>query len=152
MTLFSLLISCINCEFVFAVYCMLHPSPNNSSRFLASYMTLILLSNPCVGHDSIFAIHFMRGKGIIWRHRFHTAAVTQFPLMISRSTGTLFSLMIYGSAVTKHFCQFHASTMTLFLLMIWCVGHEFSDAVYSIRQLSLSFQWRFLGLESLSFC
>jgi hypothetical protein len=37
--------------------------------------------------------------------------------------------------------------MSLFLLTIWCVGHEFIYAVDSIRQLSLSFQWRFQGLQ-----
>jgi hypothetical protein len=41
--------------------------------------------------------------------------------------------------------------MTLFLLSIWCVVCEFIDAVYSIRQLSLSFHWRFQGLQLLCF-
>jgi len=37
--------------------------------------------------------------------------------------------------------------MTLFLLLIWCVDSEFTDAVNSIRQVSLSIHWRFQGLR-----
>jgi hypothetical protein len=37
--------------------------------------------------------------------------------------------------------------MTLFLLSIWCVVCEFSDAVHSIRQMSLSIHWWFQGLQ-----
>jgi hypothetical protein len=53
--------------------------------------------------------------------------------------------------VTYRLSQFQASTMTLFLLLIWCVGREFIDAVDFTRQLSLSFQWRFQGLQGLRF-
>jgi hypothetical protein len=104
-------------------------------------MTLFLLSIWCAGREFIDAIDSIR----------HTVAVTQYSVMISRSTGTLFSLTIYGSAVTQRFWQFHASAMTLFLLLIWCVGREFIDAVDSIRQLSLSIHWRFQGLQGLYF-
>jgi len=41
--------------------------------------------------------------------------------------------------------------MTLFLLSIWCVGCEFFDAVDSIRQMSLSINWWFQGLQWLCF-
>jgi hypothetical protein len=44
---------------------------------------ITFLTIPCVGHDQL-----------------HTAAVTQYSLMISRSTMTLFLLMIYGSVQT----------------------------------------------------
>ena len=55
---------------------------------------------PCVGHDSIFVIDWMRRSCIQWRCRFHWIAVTQYSLMISRSTVTLFWPPIYRSAVT----------------------------------------------------
>jgi len=71
--------------------------------------------------------------------------------MISRSTVTQFSLMIYGSALAQFFWRFHASNMSLFLLSVLCVAREFFEAVYSIHQLSLIFQWRFQGQQSLSF-
>jgi len=41
--------------------------------------------------------------------------------------------------------------MTLFLLSFWCVVREFSDAVDSTRQLSLSIHWWFQGLQWLCF-
>jgi hypothetical protein len=66
---------------------------------------------PCVSHDSIFAIDLMRRSWILWRCRFHMAAVTQYSLTISCSTETLFSLTIYRLVVTKRFWQFHASAM-----------------------------------------
>jgi hypothetical protein len=105
----------------------------------------------CVSHDSIFAIVLMCQSWIHWRYWFHTSLVTQYLVTISRSTPTKFLLMIYGSAVTSRFWQFHASSMTLFLLSICCVNREFIDAVASIHQLSLSFQWLFQGLQWLSF-
>jgi hypothetical protein len=61
---------------------------------------IAFLAIPCVGHDSIFSIDLMRRSWIQWRCRFHTAGLTQYSLMISRSTVTLFSAAIYGSAVT----------------------------------------------------
>jgi len=106
---------------------------------------------PCVSHDSIFAIDLMRRSWIHWCCRFHTSIVTQFSVMISRSTGTLFSMMIYRSALTYRFWQVHASAMTLFLLSIWFVLPEFIDVVDSIRHLSLSIHWRFQRLKRLSF-
>jgi hypothetical protein len=61
---------------------------------------IAFLAISCVDHDSIFAIDLMRRSWIQWRCPFHTADVTQYSLMISRSTVTLFSAAIYGSAVT----------------------------------------------------
>jgi hypothetical protein len=95
--------------------------------------------------------NYMRQAWLYFCYRFHPSAITQFSVMISRSTGTLFSLTIYGSAVILRFCQFHESAMTLFLLSIWCIVCEFSDAVDSIRRLSLSIHWWFQGLQLLCF-
>jgi len=53
-----------------------------------------------VNHYSIFAIDLMCRSWIHWHYRFHTSAVTQYSLTISRSTVTLFSPAIYGSPVT----------------------------------------------------
>ena len=106
---------------------------------------------PCVSPNSIFALDFMRRSWIQWHCWFHTPAVAQYSLTISRSIVTLFSLTIYRSTVTLRFWQFHASAMILFLLWILCVGREFNDAVDSIRQLSFSIKWRYDCLERLSF-
>jgi len=95
--------------------------------------------------------NYMRQPWLYFCYRFHTSVVTHHSLTITRSTVTLFSLMIYRLAVTLRFWQFLASVMTLFLLLIWCVGSEFSDAVNSICQLSLSIHWRFQGLQWPSF-
>jgi hypothetical protein len=90
--------------------------------------------------------NYMRQPWLYFCYRFHMSVVTHHSLTITRFTVTLFSLMIYRLAVTLLFWQFLASVMTLFLLLIWCVGSEFSDAVNSICQLSLSIHWRFQGL------
>jgi len=42
--------------------------------------------------------------------------------------------------------------MTLYLLSIGCIIREFSDAVDSIRRLSLSIHWRFEVLQWFCFC
>jgi hypothetical protein len=60
----------------------------------------VFLTISWFGQDSIFAIDLIRRSWIQWRCRFHSVAVTQYSLMISRSTVTLFWPMIYGSAVT----------------------------------------------------
>jgi hypothetical protein len=112
---------------------------------------IAFLTIRCVNHYSNFAIDLMCQSWFHGRYGFHTLTVTMFSGMISWSTVTQFSLTIYGSAVTYRFSQFHASSMTLFLLSIWCVGREFIDAVDSKRQLSLSFQWWFQGLQGLCF-
>jgi hypothetical protein len=64
---------------------------------------ITFLRIPWVFYDFIFSIVLMRSSWIHWRCRFHTSAVTQYSLMISRSKVTLFSLTIYGSAVTYVF-------------------------------------------------
>jgi len=61
---------------------------------------IAFLTIPLIGHDSIFAIDLMRRSWIHARCRFHTVAVTQYSLTISRSIVTLFWPPIYGSAVT----------------------------------------------------
>jgi len=55
---------------------------------------IMFLTIACVSHNSIFTIYLMLRLWIQWRYRFHTAVVTQYSLMISRSTVTLFSLPI----------------------------------------------------------
>jgi len=104
---------------------------------------IMLFTIPCVSHESIFAFNLMRQLWIPWRCRLHTSAVTQYSLMISSSTRSLFSLTIYGSVMTQRFWQFHASAMTHFLLSIWCIGREFIDTVDYIRLLSLNIHWWF---------
>jgi hypothetical protein len=106
---------------------------------------------PCVNHDSSFAIDLIRRSSIPLQCRFHTSAVTQFSLMISMSIETQFSLAIYESAMTWLFWQLHASAITLVLLSIGYVIFEFSDAVDSIRRLSLSIHWHFQVLHGLCF-
>ena len=106
---------------------------------------------PCVSHGSIFAFDLRRRSWIHWRCWFHTPTVTQYSIMISKSTPTKFLLTIYGSVVTLRFWQFHASAMTLFLLLICCVGRELIDVVDFTHQLSLSSQWWFQGLRWLCF-
>jgi len=61
---------------------------------------IAFLTIPCVGDDSICSIDLMRRSWIHWCCRFHAVAVTQYSLMISRSTVTLFWPVIYRSAVT----------------------------------------------------
>jgi len=95
---------------------------------------IAFLTIPFISHESIFAIDLMRRSWIYWRCWLHKMTVTQYSLTFSRSIVTLFSLEIYGSAVTQCFLQFHASAMTLLLLSIWCVGHEFTNAVDYIRR------------------
>jgi len=67
--------------------------------------------------------------------------------MISRSTVTQFSVTISGSAFAECVSHFHLLAMNLFLLSICCVGR----AVDSTRQLSLTFQLWFQGLQRLCF-
>jgi hypothetical protein len=50
----------------------------------------VCLTIPCVKHESIFAITFMRRSWIRWRCRLHTWALTHTSVAISKSTLTLF--------------------------------------------------------------
>jgi len=61
---------------------------------------IAFLTIPSVGHDSIFSIDLMHRSWVHWRCRFHSVALTQYLLTISRPTVTLFWPPIYGSAVT----------------------------------------------------
>jgi hypothetical protein len=162
MTLFLLLIWCVGREFSDAIDSIRRLSLSIHWRFQGLHLLYLagdlwiscdkaFLTIPCVSHDSIFTIVLMCRSWIQWHCQFHTAVVSQYSVMIWRSTMTLFSLPIYGSAVTLRFWQFHASAMTLFFLSIWCVVREFSDAVASIRQVSLSIHWWFQGLQLLCF-
>ena len=163
MTLFLLLNSCVDREFIYSIdsirschLIFIDDFKVHSDSVFADDLWISrdieFLPIPCVSHDSIFAIDLMHQSWIQWRCRFRTPAITQYSLTISMSIATLFSQMIYGSLVTYHFWQFHASAMTLFLQSIWCVSRELIDVVDSIHYLSLSIQWRFQGLHRLSFC
>jgi hypothetical protein len=69
---------------------------------------------PCVNHDFIFANDLMCRSWIQWRCLFHTSAVTQFSVTISRSRVTQFLLTISGQYGSGFHWRFRASTMTLF--------------------------------------
>jgi len=105
------------------------------------------LAIPCVNDYSLFSIDFMHQSWISVRCRFHQSATTQFSKIISRSIVTQFSVSISGSAFAECVSHFHVLAMNLFFLSIWCVGR----AVDSTRQLSLTFQLWFQGLQRLCF-
>jgi hypothetical protein len=108
MTLFSLLISFVNRELVFAVDSIRQPWLNFQRWFLVLQWLrfqiwflvllcqIVCLTIPCLKHESIFAIGFMRRSWIRWRCRLHKSALTHISVAISRSTLTLFSLTISG--------------------------------------------------------
>ena len=118
-----LTIQCVSHDFIFAIdlmhrswihwRCRFHTAVVTQysltiSRYAVTLFLLTIygsvvttfLTISCVSHDSIFAIDLMRRSWIHFHCRFHTSAVTQFSVNISRSIVTLFSLMMYGSAVT----------------------------------------------------
>jgi len=101
MTLFSLLIWCVGHEFIVAVdsICQLSLSFQwwfqglQDSVFaydLWISIDIAFLTIPCVNHASIFPIDLMCRSWIHLCYQFHTSAVTQFWVMISRSTGLSF--------------------------------------------------------------
>jgi hypothetical protein len=120
MTLFSLMISLVNCELVFAVDSTLQPwlvnsltlptpfvtcpsyfsgnfKVNTHSVFADDFWSVVTrfsLTIPCVNDDSVFSNDFTRQPWISIRCQFYQSAVTQFSKMISRSTVSQFSLMI----------------------------------------------------------
>ena len=96
MTLFSLLISLVNRELVCAVDSIHQPWLNFQRSFLVLLWLIVCLTIPCVKHESIFSIGFMRRSWIRWRCRLHKSVVTHISGVISRSTVTLFSLTISG--------------------------------------------------------
>jgi len=57
---------------------------------------IVCLTIPCVTHESIFAIGFMRRSWVLWRCRLYPLAVTHTSVAISMSLVTLFSLTISG--------------------------------------------------------
>ena len=118
---------------------------------LWSTSDIAFLTIPCVSHDSIFAIDFMRRSGIHRRCRFRTSVVTQFSLTISMFNVTQFSLTISGQYWHGFHRWFLASMMTLFSLLISCVHRELVFAVDFMRHPPLNFQWWFLVLRWLSF-
>jgi len=162
MTLFSLLISCVNHELVFVVDSISQPRLNFQRWFLDEHwqsvfdnsilnhqyifaidmmrrsccrfhtsavtkisvvisrsaatmfsLTIFVRSDavsvaiPCINDDSVFFIDFMRESWINVRCRFHQSAATQLSKLISRSTGTSFSVTIYGLALPECVWQFH---------------------------------------------
>jgi len=151
MTLFSLMISFVNRELVFAVDSIRQPWLNFQRWFLVLLWLIVCLTIPCVKHESIFAIGFMRRSWILWSCRLHTSAVTHTWVAISRSIVTLFSLMISGRLCHSFHWRFHASTTTLFSLLISLVNRELVFAVDSTLQPWLNFQRWFLVLQWLSF-
>jgi hypothetical protein len=113
---------------------------------------IVCLTIPCIKHDFIFVIGFMRRSWIRWRCRLHMSAVTHTSLAISRSLVTLFSLTISGRLWRSFHWRFHASTMTLFSLLISFVNRELVCAADSIRQPWLNFQRWLLVLLWLIVC
>jgi hypothetical protein len=116
---------------------------------------IAFLTIPCVNYYSGFAIDLMHQSWIHWRCGFHTSAVTQFSITITRCTVILFSVTIYGSVVTQRFRQFHASPMTIFAIDLmrrswihWrCGFHTSAVNQYSLtisRSIGLSFRWWFM--------
>jgi hypothetical protein len=91
---------------------------------------IVFLTIPWVCHDSIFAIDLMRRLWIYRRCQFHTSAVSQYSLTISRSTMILFLPSICGSAVTV-------------FLTIPCISHDSSFAIYLMRGMWIQWRCRF---------
>ena len=101
MTLFSLLILCVNRELVFVSIQSVsrdsifkddfsfHSDSVFGDDFLMSIRRLCF-TIPCVSHGSIFAIDLMPRSCC----RFHTSAVTKISVVISRPTAIVFSLTI----------------------------------------------------------
>jgi len=138
MTLFLLLNSCVDHEFIYSIDSIrsCHSifiddfKVHSDSVFVDDLWIsrdIEFLPIPCVSHDSIFAIDLMHQSWIQWCCRFRTPAITQYSLTISTSIATLFSLMIYGSPVTS-------------FLTISCVSH---DSIFAINLMCQSWiNWR----------
>ena len=101
---------------------------------------IVFLTIPWVCHDSIFAIDLMRRLWIYRRCQFHTSAVSQYSLTISRSTMILFLPSICGSAVTVFLtipCISHDSSFAIDLMCRswihwWCRLHTSAVTQYSL--------------------
>jgi len=130
MNSFTLLIPYVDCHSVFIEFFNVYSDSVFADDLWIS-RDIVFLTIPSVSHDSIFAIDLMRRSWIHWCCRFHTSAVTQYSLMISRSTMTLFSLTIYGSGVT--YCFF----------TIPCVSHDYIFAIDLMRLSWIHWRCRF---------
>jgi len=97
----SLLISCVNRELVFVFDSISQPRLNFQRWFPVLQWLIfgddflisirrVCFTFPCVSHESIFAIDLLR-RSCCW---FHTWAVTQISVVISRPTTIVFSLTI----------------------------------------------------------
>ena len=93
---------------------------------------IAFLTIPCVSHDSIFVIDLIRQSWIHWHCGFHMSTVTQFSMIITRCTVTLFSVMIYGSAVTQSFWQLHGQPWLYFC-------YQFDASVVNSLTLSIPY-------------
>jgi hypothetical protein len=111
MTLFLLSTWCFRREFIDVVGSMLYLSLSIHWRFQGLRLLCFgrrFMDQPwhSIFYNSMrrpwlyFSIDLMRWSWIHWRCRCHAKAVTQYSLMIWRSTVTLFWPVIYGSAVT----------------------------------------------------
>ena len=148
MTLFSLLISFVNRELVRAVDSIRQPWLNFQRWFLVLLWLIVCLTIPCVKHESIFAIGFMRRSWIRWRCRIHTSAVTHTSVAISRSKVTLFSLTISGLYWRSFHWRPWFKFQTWFLVLLWlivcltipCLKHESIFAIGFMRCLWI--RWR----------
>ena len=92
-------VPCDNCHSVFIDDFKVYKDSIFADDFW-SVVTLFSLAIVCVYHDSVFSIDFMCPLWISFCCRFHASSVTQFSMMISCSTVTLFSPMVFALAVT----------------------------------------------------
>jgi len=132
MTLFSVLISCVNCELVFVVDSISQPRLNFQRWFLflqwLSFWWQFLdphwqsvCDNSIFNHQSIFVVNMMRRS---WC-RFHTSAVTQISVIILRLQRLCFRwrFMVRSDAVS---------------LAIPCVNDDSIFCIDFLRQLGIS--------------
>jgi len=157
MTLFSLLISFVNRELVFAVDSIRQPWLNFQRWFLVllwlSFRWRFMDQHWHIVFDYsmhqtwiYFCYRFYASLWILWRCRLHTSAVTHTSVATSRSPVTLFSLTISGRLRRSFHWRFHVKTMTLFSQLISFVNRELVYAVDSISQPWLNFQRWFIVL------
>jgi hypothetical protein len=132
--LFSLLISCVNCEFVSTVYSMRHSSPNNSSRFHVSDMTLFPLSIPYITchsvfiddfnvySDSVFIDHLWISRDIAFLTIPCVSHVSIFAFNLKCPLWIHWCCRFHTSAVTQYYVKISMSTTTLFSVSIYDLG------------------------------
>jgi hypothetical protein len=71
----TLWISHVNCHSVFGDDFLVY-SDSGFANYLWISSDITFFTIPCISHDSIFAIDFIRRSWIHWRYGFHTSAVT----------------------------------------------------------------------------